>query len=100
MPNPLPNRPSALLGLLAAALVLVWAGNRLDARTLVFVVNDAGDAIDSTPGDGICRTAGGVCTLRAAVMEANRTSQSAIDLRSVPGGVVTLAIPASGGDDE
>ncbi len=35
------------------------------------IVNDTGDAGDETPGDGTCRTAGGVCTLRAAIQEAN-----------------------------
>ena len=37
----------------------------------VFVVNDVGDAVDAVRGDGICRTASGVCTLRAAVLESN-----------------------------
>ncbi len=36
-----------------------------------FSVNDPGDAGDSEPGDGVCATARGVCTLRAAVDEAN-----------------------------
>ena len=38
-----------------------------------FVVNNNGDATDVMPGDGICETAAGngVCTLRAAVAEAN-----------------------------
>lgn len=36
-----------------------------------FTVNDNGDAIDATPGDGVCATAGAVCTLRAAIDEAN-----------------------------
>ena len=35
------------------------------------VVNDTGDAGDATIGDGVCATAGGVCTLRAALDEAN-----------------------------
>ena len=35
------------------------------------VVNDTGDASDATIGDGICATAAGVCTLRAALDEAN-----------------------------
>ena len=35
------------------------------------VVNDTGDANDATIGDGVCATAGGVCTLRAALEEAN-----------------------------
>ncbi|MBI1763003.1 MAG: hypothetical protein HYR56_16370, partial [Acidobacteria bacterium] len=36
-----------------------------------FTVNDTGDAADATPGDGLCATSGSVCTLRAAIMEAN-----------------------------
>jgi len=36
-----------------------------------FVVNSTADAVDANPGDGNCATAGGTCTLRAAVMEAN-----------------------------
>ena len=35
------------------------------------VVNDTGDAGDATIGDGVCATTGGVCTLRAALDEAN-----------------------------
>lgn len=37
-------------------------------------VDDTGDAPDATPGDGDCATSGGVCTLRAAIQEANSTS--------------------------
>jgi uncharacterized repeat protein (TIGR01451 family)/CSLREA domain-containing protein len=36
-----------------------------------FTVNDLGDAADATPGDYQCSTSGGVCTLRAAIQEAN-----------------------------
>ena len=36
-----------------------------------FTVNDNGDAADATPGDESCATAGAVCTLRAAIQEAN-----------------------------
>lgn len=35
------------------------------------VVSDSGDAGDATIGDGVCATATGACTLRAAVDEAN-----------------------------
>jgi CSLREA domain-containing protein len=34
-------------------------------------VNDLGDGADATPGNGVCATSGGVCTLRAALQEAN-----------------------------
>lgn len=41
-----------------------------------FVVNSTGDEPDSNPGDTICTTLGGVCTLRAAIEEANSSSGS------------------------
>jgi CSLREA domain-containing protein len=41
------------------------------AHAATFTVNDTGDAGDNNPGDGTCATAGGVCTLRAAIEEAN-----------------------------
>lgn len=34
-------------------------------------VNDLGDALDIAPGNGVCATSGSVCTLRAAIQEAN-----------------------------
>ena len=37
-----------------------------------FVVDSTADAPDATPGNGVCATAAGVCTLRAAITEANR----------------------------
>lgn len=37
---------------------------------LALVVNTGWDAFDANPGDGICRTTGNVCSLRAAVDEA------------------------------
>ena len=36
-----------------------------------FTTNNLTDAVDASPGDGICATAAGVCSLRAAIMEAN-----------------------------
>ena len=36
-----------------------------------FTVNDNGDASDAVPGDGVCATTTGVCTLRAAVEESS-----------------------------
>lgn len=43
----------------------------LTASHATFVVNDTGDAPDANPGDGVCATSAGVCTLRAAIQEAN-----------------------------
>ena len=36
-----------------------------------FNVNSTQDAVDLNPGDGICATATGECTLRAAIQETN-----------------------------
>lgn len=40
----------------------------------VFQVNSTVDAVDANLGDGVCQTAAGTCTLRAAVMQANASA--------------------------
>jgi CSLREA domain-containing protein len=57
------------LALAACALLLSAAG----AEAATFTVNSPADVPDVKPGDGICETApgNGVCTLRAAIQEAN-----------------------------
>lgn len=52
----------------ALALILLAASA---ASAATFTVNDLGDAPDAAPFDGICATAGAVCTLRAAIDSAN-----------------------------
>jgi CSLREA domain-containing protein len=42
------------------------------AAALKFVVDTTADALDATPGNQICLTAAGTCSLRAAIDEANR----------------------------
>ena len=59
-----------------------------------FVVNSTVDAVDATPGDGVCATAGGVCTLRAAIQEANRLSGTHVI--TIPAGTYTLTITGRG----
>ena len=41
------------------------------AEAAIFKVNSTDDIVDVAPGNGICMTGTGVCTLRAAVQEAN-----------------------------
>jgi CSLREA domain-containing protein len=53
---------------------------------LTFTVNSTADANDATPGDRVCLTAGGVCTLRAAIDEANRHSGPDTIAFNIPGG--------------
>lgn len=62
------------------------------------IVNNTADGTDFAPGDNICETAtgNGVCTLRAAIMEANaRTGAQTISLGSA---TYTLTIGGAGED--
>ncbi len=42
-------------------------------QTLI-IVDSNGDGGDTTPGNGVCKTAANTCTLRAAIQEANATA--------------------------
>jgi CSLREA domain-containing protein len=60
------------------------------------VVNSTEDLPDATPGDGECAASSGVCTLRAAIMEANaQAGQDRIEL-----GSATYELTRSGNDDD
>jgi CSLREA domain-containing protein len=56
------------------------------ARAADFVVNDPTDVVDAVPGDGVCETGSGtrVCTLRAAIQEANAAAGA--DTVTLPAG--------------
>jgi CSLREA domain-containing protein len=67
----------------------IFAGRNLPAFTpapTTFIVNSTLDDPDATI-NGVCLTAGGVCTLRAAIMEANATTD---------GDTINFTIPALG----
>jgi CSLREA domain-containing protein len=87
-------RKQGLKSVIAAALFpLVMFGQSLFATN--FTVNDVADDIDVSPGDGICANSSGLCTLRAAVMEANALSGPDMILLS-RNTTYTLAIAGSG----
>jgi large repetitive protein len=52
-------------------LSVCFAALPITAEAVTFTVNSTVDDVDAAPGDGICATVGGVCTLRAAIQEAN-----------------------------
>ncbi len=62
-----------------------------------YVVDSTGDAVDATPGDGICST--GIllstCTLRAALQEANAHAGPDVINFNLPGGGVQTLSPAA-----
>jgi CSLREA domain-containing protein len=55
-----------------------------------FTVNSIADQIDANPGDGVCDTGNGECTLRAAIQEANALPGD--DTILLPEGTFTLSI--------
>ena len=65
-----------------------------EGRT-TYEVDSTADAVDTNPGNGICQSALGGCTLRAALMEA--ATQDTPVLITLPAGVIDVNIP---GDDE
>jgi CSLREA domain-containing protein len=82
--------------LVLSALALIgWQGRPAVAGEQ-FAVDSLLDGVDAAPGDGICRTAQGECTLRAAVQEANALAGA--DEISIGEGWHLLSIPGSDDD--
>jgi CSLREA domain-containing protein len=73
-----------------AVLGLILLAVAVPVTAATFVVNSTADAVDATPGNGVCLTAGAVCTLRAAVQEANALPGP--DIINLPGATHTLTI--------
>lgn len=61
------------MALIAFACALVAAPT---ADAAEFTVDSTADAVDASPGDEDCATAGGECTLRAAIQEGNGLGES------------------------
>lgn len=79
-----------------AWLILMWLLPVDTASAAAFTVNSTVDAPDATVGDGICAAASGLCTLRAAIQEANATTgPSTITL---PVGTYVLNVVGPGED--
>ena len=66
------------------------------ARAAVFTVNSAADEVDASPGNGACAAAGGACTLRAAIQEANALAGT--DMVVLPAGIFRLTLVGAGED--
>jgi CSLREA domain-containing protein len=81
-----------LLKSLTLAIVFLTAGfSSVNAAT--FVVNTTADTIDATAGDGNCADAGGACSLRAAISEANALAGD--DIINIPAGTYTQTLVGS-----
>ena len=63
-----------------------------------FLVTSSADEVDAAPGDGFCATDAGVCTLRAAVQEAN--TSPVVDTITVPAGTYALTREPGGSNED
>jgi CSLREA domain-containing protein len=87
------------LRLILLALFLFLTSSHLAPDSVfaaTFIVSSTSDGVDANPGDGICATVGGFCTLRAAIMEANALAGT--DTITLPAGIYTLT--TAGADED
>jgi len=68
-----PDGRSDRRALILAVLLAGALASASRARAVTYQVNSAFDVSDPNPNDGVCETTPGVCTLRAAVQQANVT---------------------------
>jgi CSLREA domain-containing protein len=86
--------------LVACVVAIAAVGPAPSARAATFTVTSTADAVDANspgPFDGVCAAAGGGCTLRAAIQEADATPEP--DLIVLPGGTYPLTIEGDLEDD-
>jgi hypothetical protein len=62
-------------------------------------VNTIDDLLDDDTSDGVCHTSADTCSLRAAIMQANRLTVPLVRI-NVPAGIYALTRPVTGSDDE
>ncbi len=89
-----------LIGRIAIAATLAVAALPLlaaPASAATFTVNSTADATDAAPGNGVCATSAGTCTLRAAVQEANAVAGA--DTITLPAGEFAITIPGLNQND-
>ncbi len=91
-------------GLATAAMVvgsLVTLAPAPASAAGVFTVDVLVDTVDASPGDGVCADAGGDCSLRAAILEANALEVAELPVPDeilLPAGTITLTLAGDGED--
>src|SRR5918992_30704 len=88
------SRPSIIVLGLALALLALQSSYAFAQSTPgrdPIVVTTTADAPDTSAGDGVCRTAGGQCSVRAAIQEANGLIGH--DVVEIPSGTYEIEIP-------
>src|SRR5690242_12569639 len=83
--------PEERMPLRSVALLILLLALSPAARATTFVVNDTGETPDASPGDGMCDTGAGKCTLVAAMQEANALAGT--DVIQVTPGTYSITAP-------
>ena len=86
-----------VVGFQVAGLVLFSIATPLPVEANTFTVNSTDDAVDEDFGDGSCATAGGECTLRAAIQQANALAGA--DTIKLKAGLYTLTLTGASEND-
>jgi CSLREA domain-containing protein len=81
-------------GMVAAVCLPIILPRVAVAASRSFVVTSTGDASDASPGNGLCATSAGDCTLRAAVEEADAQATGSTITITVPAGTYSLTLGA------
>jgi hypothetical protein len=90
----------AALSMILLLLAMLPVGQVFAAQAgVTFTVNSTLDQPDDLTSPGTCHTAANTCTLRAAVMQANRTNGVGATI-IIPAGTYPLTIPFTGSDGE
>ncbi len=79
-----------LLGTGSISLLLGFGRVMFTSADTTFAVNSNADAVDANPGDGVCASSNGDCTLRAAIQEANALAGT--DTIDLPGDTYRISI--------
>jgi CSLREA domain-containing protein len=83
--------PLVRLALMVVCACGSWLTLAPQASAATFTVDTTKDGVDANTADTLCATAGGKCTLRAAIEEAN--AQSGNDEIVLPKGTFKLSLP-------
>ena len=83
-----------VLGLMFAVMAtLAMSAFSTNVNAATFVVNTTLDTQDAAPGNGVCADTGGMCSLRAAITEANALAGA--DTITLPAGTYTETLVAA-----
>jgi len=84
---------------LTLAALLLLCSLSAQAQLVIFNVNSNLDEVDSNLSDGLCQTAAGTCTLRAAVMQSNLAAGIGAEIVLPAGAYVLTRASGPGADD-